>query len=108
MVYFWITLERAPSNPGDIVAINDKQVAFRLPAEMVDELDRKAEKMSSSVPGVRITRADIVRTLLVQGLGITANQDAIVPPTTHSPMTHSAPPERSAAPEASSLSMDED
>ena len=47
---------------------NDRQVAFRLPSFLVDQIDEKAETWSARVPGIRVTRADVVRALLVQGL----------------------------------------
>ena len=90
------------------MARNDKQVAFRLPAELVEELDRKAEKMSCSVPGVRVTRADIVRALLVQGLGGTANQDTMQATTPRSRKAATPPLEWSLSPDLTPLSMDED
>ena len=93
---------------GESVARNDKQVAFRLPAELVDELDRKAEDMSSSVPGMRVTRADIVRALLVQGLGTTANQDTMPAPSPKSRRTARAPHGWGLNDMLPLLSMDED
>ena len=93
---------------GESVARNDKQVAFRLPAELVDELDRKAEDMSSSVPGMRVTRADIVRALLVQGLGTTANQDTMPASSPTSRRTARAPQGWGLNNVLPSLSMDED
>lgn len=47
---------------------NDRQVAFRLPSNLVEEIDAQAESWSTRVPGVRVTRADVVRALLVKGL----------------------------------------
>ena len=47
---------------------NERQVAFRLPSNLVEEIDAQAESWSSRVPGVRVTRADVVRALLVKGL----------------------------------------
>ncbi len=49
---------------------NDRQVAFRLPSFLVDQIDEKAETWSARVPGIRVTRADVVRALLVQGLEV--------------------------------------
>ena len=47
---------------------NDKQVAFRLPSALVEQIDAQVEDWSARTPGVRVTRADVVRALLVQGL----------------------------------------
>jgi len=47
---------------------NDKQVAFRLPSALVEQIDAQVEDWSSKAPGIRVTRADVVRALLVQGL----------------------------------------
>lgn len=49
-------------------AMNDKQVAFRLPSELVDRLDEYAEQVRRENPGMRVTRADVVRMLLSRGL----------------------------------------
>ena len=49
-------------------AMNDKQVAFRLPSELVGRLDEYAEQMRRENPGMRVTRADVVRMLLSRGL----------------------------------------
>ena len=90
------------------MARNDKQGAFRRPAELVEELDRKAEKMSCSVPGVRVTRADIVRALLVQGLGDTANQDTMSATPSRPRKASSTTGSWSLTPALPQLSMDED
>lgn len=50
------------------MAENDRQVAFRLPSELVDRLDEHAEHLRRESPGVRITRADVVRLLLTRAL----------------------------------------
>ena len=47
---------------------NDRQVAFRLPSALVEQIDAQVEDWSARTPGVRVTRADVVRVLLVQGL----------------------------------------
>jgi Arc/MetJ-type ribon-helix-helix transcriptional regulator len=52
---------------------NDRQVAFRLPSALVEKIDAQVEDWSATRPGVRVTRADVVRALLVQGL--TENDD---------------------------------
>jgi len=45
-----------------------KQVAFRLPLELVDRLDAFAERMKNESPGLRVTRADAARLLLTRAL----------------------------------------
>ena len=45
-----------------------KQVAFRLPLELVERLDAFAARMEKESPGLRITRADAARLLLTRGL----------------------------------------
>lgn len=45
-----------------------KQTAFRLPEELLERLDRAAEKKSSEGVGPRWGRSDIVRYLLNKGL----------------------------------------
>jgi hypothetical protein len=44
------------------------QVAFRLPASLLDRLDRHAERMCRDVPGLDFTRVDALRTLLTTAL----------------------------------------
>lgn len=43
------------------------QVAFRLPVELVAALD-EAAAAAEGFPGVRVTRSDVVRALLVDAL----------------------------------------
>ena len=50
------------------MAQNDRQVAFRLPNELVDRIDSYAANLSGRTPGMNITRADVVRMFLVRGL----------------------------------------
>lgn len=52
---------------------NDRQVAFRLPSALVEQIDAQVEDWSARTPGVRVTRADVVRALLVQGLSDSAD-----------------------------------
>lgn len=53
---------------GDNVATNDKQTAIRIPAELNDRLDRIAELWRAERPGLRMTRSDVHRILLMQAL----------------------------------------
>lgn len=43
-------------------------VPFRLPADLVKRLDRHALRLRQEHPGIEITRADAVRSLLVEAL----------------------------------------
>ncbi|MBI2892197.1 MAG: hypothetical protein HYY06_01505 [Deltaproteobacteria bacterium] len=45
-----------------------KQTAFRLPEDLLERLDAYAVKLGRDLPGLGVTRADAVRTLLEQGL----------------------------------------
>ncbi|MBI2373305.1 MAG: hypothetical protein HYV07_04845 [Deltaproteobacteria bacterium] len=45
-----------------------KLTAFRLPEDMLEQLDRVAEKLTSEQPGMSYTRADAVRILLARGI----------------------------------------
>ena len=59
---------------------NDRQVAFRLPSSLVDKIDAQVEDWSANQPGMRVTRADVVRALLVRGLA--ENEDSVSLPVT--------------------------
>lgn len=48
--------------------MNTKQTAFRLPKELVNDLDKYAAQMKRENPGMRFSRADAVRVLLTFGL----------------------------------------
>ncbi len=50
------------------MAQNDRQVAFRLPNSLVEEIDQYAAALTERSPGMNFTRADVVRMLLVRGL----------------------------------------
>lgn len=45
---------------------NDVQTVVRLPSSLVREIDTLAKKMSE--PGLRITRAAVIRLLITQGV----------------------------------------
>ena len=47
---------------------HDRQVAFRLSSSLVEEIDARAEEWRSIAPGMRVTRADVVRAILVEAL----------------------------------------
>jgi hypothetical protein len=44
------------------------QVAFRLPDELLERVDRHAERMREAQPGVNVSRTDVVRMLLTRAL----------------------------------------
>jgi len=45
-----------------------RQLALRLPASLIERLDAHAERMRRSTPGVTLSRADAIRTLLITAL----------------------------------------
>ncbi len=52
----------------DRMAANEKQVSFRLPADLVDRIDAHAQRMQANAPGMTVTRADVVRMLLTRAI----------------------------------------
>lgn len=48
--------------------IRTKQAAVRFTEEMLARLDRYAERLAARNPGMTITRADALRTLVAEGL----------------------------------------
>lgn len=44
------------------------QVAFRLPDSLIERIDNHVERMRDQLPGIEITRADAVRSLLTRAL----------------------------------------
>lgn len=48
--------------------MNDVQIAVRLPEAVVRKLDRIATQMTKEKPGVRVTRAAVIRMLVMQGI----------------------------------------
>lgn len=45
-----------------------EQVAFRFPRELIERIDRHVERMAGAFPGLEISRADAVRSLLTAAL----------------------------------------
>jgi hypothetical protein len=43
-------------------------VAFRLETELLKRLDEHAKRMAAETPGLKLTRTDVVRVLLLKGL----------------------------------------
>lgn len=77
---------------------HDKQVAFRLPSDLVEQIDAQARSWSEQKPGMRVTRADVVRAILVQSLGWEANHEQLQ---AHAAKPQAAIPQQSKAPQAS-------
>lgn len=46
------------------------QVPVRLPEDILKRLDKHVERMQVAEPGLKFTRADAVRTLVVRGLEV--------------------------------------
>lgn len=44
------------------------QTAIRLPTSLIDGVDEYAERLRRRTPGIKITRSDAVRMLLLRGL----------------------------------------
>ncbi|MHB8419123.1 MAG: hypothetical protein ACYDCL_13685 [Myxococcales bacterium] len=57
--------DRARTEP---MTTNEKQVSFRLPADLVERIDAHAERLTEQSPGMTFTRADVVRMLLTRGM----------------------------------------
>ena len=53
---------------AEAMAENDKQTAIRLPAELLERIDRLAERWRAERPGMRMTRSDVLRVLVLEGL----------------------------------------
>lgn len=47
---------------------NESQIALRLPADLLARLDRLAEQWRAERPGMRMTRSDVLRVLVLQAL----------------------------------------
>lgn len=43
-------------------------IPFRLPQDLIRRLDRHAERLARRTPGLRATRADALRILLIEAL----------------------------------------
>jgi len=48
--------------------VDGEQLRVRATSELLGRLDAEAQRMSTLVPGVRITRSDVVRAILTAGL----------------------------------------
>jgi hypothetical protein len=54
---------------GEPMETNDAQMALRLPSGLVERIDRELDRLRTVYPaGVVLTRADVVRMLLIQAL----------------------------------------
>lgn len=48
--------------------MNDSQTVVRLPSDVVHKIDAIAEKMSKQRPGIKITRASLIRMFVLKGI----------------------------------------
>jgi hypothetical protein len=64
----WMRTLRGAESMSPKSAETGDQVAFRLPAELIARIDRYAERLAASTPGIRYTRTDAVRSLLTRVL----------------------------------------
>jgi len=48
--------------------MSDTVVSFRFADEILDRVDKHIERMEKNEPGLKFTRADAIRTLVVRGL----------------------------------------
>lgn len=48
--------------------INDVQIVVRLPSDIVHKLDEIAKMMTKKTPGVKVSRAAVVRMMAIQGI----------------------------------------
>ena len=53
------------------------QVAFRLESTLIARIDRHAERLASSVPGLVFSRSDAVRALLSEALRMVEGTEAL-------------------------------
>jgi hypothetical protein len=59
---------------GQKETMNDSQIVLRLPAELVERIDACAAQLRESNPGLRISRSDAVRALIVRALDADAGR----------------------------------
>ncbi len=50
------------------MSTHDQQLGLRLPRVVLERLDRLAEQMRQERPGLRLSRSDVARMLILQGL----------------------------------------
>ena len=50
------------------MSTNDVQIAVRLPSDVVKKLDVIANAMSKERPGVKVSRAAVVRMMAIRGI----------------------------------------
>ncbi|MFZ4580164.1 MAG: hypothetical protein ACOYOB_17400 [Myxococcota bacterium] len=72
-----------PDNIGGWIAAleedameHDAQFALRLPASVIERLDALAERLRQERPGLRMSRADVTRMLILEGLARSDQEEA--------------------------------
>lgn len=53
---------------------NDEQVTVRIPAHLLDRIDKERSRMAEKSPGVAIKRSDVLRSAIITGLDALENQ----------------------------------
>lgn len=56
-----------------------QQTTFRLPISLLARLDHLATTMTRTRPGITVTRADVVRMLLLRGLEAVDGEGEVTP-----------------------------
>lgn len=59
--------------------MNTQQLSFRLPVELVERIDRHLEREQARHPAWNITRADVVRDLLVRAVELAEREAGDAP-----------------------------
>lgn len=52
-----------------------KQLAIRLPVEVIERIERHAARLKRATPGVGVTRTDALRSLLLDALDYAESQE---------------------------------
>jgi len=52
---------------------NDEQVTVRIPAHLLDRIDKQRHDMAEKSPGVAIKRSDVLRACILRGLDALEN-----------------------------------
>lgn len=48
--------------------ISEEQLVVRIPSRLLAQIDEEVQRMRQEMPGVRLSRADAVRALILDGL----------------------------------------
>ena len=52
----------------DVAKIGEVQITFRAPPDLTEAIDREVERLAAEQPGQKITRSDVVRSILYRTL----------------------------------------